>query len=318
MALLKIEKNGIKGEFLEFINSEKTRAYIKKSESKFFNQEILNTIVKGRLRYLLDDIKIGKNSDEKEINPYEIEMNIDDFLKLINSLSCLFVCNDEAINAIPASPTKKDVIFFWLLDLIYFSLAAQTNLLNIRGKGYLKDIEKMIKQTTFFLEKHFLQCNIADFFISKYLKDMKKDEREKIKDCGSFDIFLFLITRAYDFCFGERSDSDECGYLEFSWGFKYDNLKELSDYELFKRITSLDFDRNDLYTIIPLFKVLFKFISERESLKGEKELLNDLTKDLFLLNDTFKLGIREKIKKNEFNIAVKDGLNKYLKNQEKN
>ena len=98
MALLKIEKNGIKGEFLEFINSEKTRAYIKKSESKFFNQEILNTIVKGRLRYLLDDIKIGKNSDEKEINPYEIEMNIDDFLKLINSLSCLFVCNLSLIH----------------------------------------------------------------------------------------------------------------------------------------------------------------------------------------------------------------------------
>ena len=318
MALLKIEKNGIKEEFLNFINSEKTKAYIKKSETKFFNQELLNVVVTGRLSYFLDEIKIGKNSSEKEINPYEIEMNYDDFLKLINSLSCLFVCNDEAINVIPTSPTQKNIIFFWLLDLIYFSLASQADLKNIREKDYLKDIEKIIRQTTSFLEKHFLHCNIADFFINKYCQDLDKNKQDEAKNHNAFYIFLFLIVEAYDFCFDERLNKESCNYLEYTWGFKYDEVKNLSDYELFKHITSLDFDRNDLYTIIPLFKILDKLTSEKEALIKQKELLKDLTKDLILLNDTFKLGIRERIKTNEFNIAVKDGLNKYLKNQEKN
>ena len=318
MALLKIEKNGIKEEFLNFINSEKIRAYIKKSETNFFNQESLNVVVTGRLSYFLDEIKIGKNNSEKEINPYEAEMNNDDFLKLINSLSCLFVCNDEAIDAIPTPPTQKDVIFFWLLDLIYFSLASQANLKNIREKDYLKDVEKMIKQATSFLEKHFLHCNIADFFINKYCQDLNKDKQDEAKKHNGFYIFLFLIIQAYDFCFGERFNKDNCDYLECIWEFKYNEVKNLSDYELFKHITSLDFDRDDLYTIIPLFKILDNLTSEREMLIKEKEFLKDLTKDLFLLNDTFGLGIRERIKTNEFNIAVKDGLNKYLKNQEKN
>lgn len=318
MALLKIEKNGIKEEFLNFINSEKTRAYIKKSETKFFNQELLNVVVTGRLSYFLDEIKIGKNSSEKEINPYEVEMNDDDFLKLINSLSCLFVCNDEAINAIPTSPTQKDIIFFWLLDLIYFSLASQANLKSIREKDYLKDVEKMIRQTTSFLEKHFLHCNIADFFINKYCQDLNKDKRDEVKNHNAFYIFLFLIIKAYDFCFDKRLNKDDCGYLEYTWGFKYDEVKNLSDYELFKHITSLDFDRDDLYSIIPLFKILDNLTSERETLIKEKEFLKDLTEDLILLNNTFGLGIKERIKTNEFNIAVKDGLNKYLKNQEKN
>lgn len=318
MALLKIEKNGIKEEFLNFINSEKTRAYIKKSETKFFNQELLNVVVTGRLSYFLDEIKIGKNSSEKEINPYEAEMNNDDFLKLINSLSCLFVFNDEAINAIPTSPTQKDIIFFWLLDLIYFSLSSQANLKSIREKDYLKDIEKMIRQTTSFLEKHFLHCNIADFFINKYCQDLNKDKRDEAKNHNAFYIFLFLIIKAYDFCFGERSKKDVCGFLEYTLGFKYNEVKNLSDYELFKHITSLDFDRDDLYTIIPLFKILDNLTSERKTLIEEKEFLKNLTEDLILLNNTFGLGIKERIKTNEFNIAVKDGLNKYLKNQEKN
>lgn len=318
MPLLKIEKNGIKGEFLNFINSEKIRAYIKKSETKFFNQELLNVVVTGRLSYFLDEIKIGKNSNEKEINPYEIKMSKDDFLRLINSLPYFFAFKDKAINVIPTSPTQKDIIFFWLLDLIYFSLASQVNLKNIREKDYLGDVEKMIKQTTSFLEKHFLHCNIADFFISKYCQNLKKDKQEEVKNYNAFYIFLFLIIKAYDFCFDKRSEKDECCYLEYTWGFRYDDVKNLSDYELFKYITGLDFDRDDLSTIIPLFKILDNLVLEREKLTKEKESLKGLTEDLILLNNTFKLGIKERIKTNEFNIAVKDGLNKYLKKQEKN
>ncbi|MBF0983704.1 MAG: hypothetical protein HXK63_00950 [Campylobacter sp.] len=280
---LKRDLKGITDDFLELVKSEVIGAFLcDKNCILECSTDLLISLANGRLRYFLDEIKVDRIKSRKVSE---------------EDLSSIFAfCEFYHFDPYYGEPAPLDLFLSELLCLVNYSISTARGLNKKRDDKTAQQLQKYYNNTKNLIE-------------TQYLK-------EKIKDADKTRARLKML---YCFCF-ELSSNEQLEQIEtiekiFNFKFQIKN-GEIEPFT-FQQILGKDLTKYDFEYVLRLFDVLKSTQGQLWSYQNPRDEYEAINRLLRGLNEFFELGIKELIDSNEFNVAVREGLNEYLKKSKK-
>ena len=280
---LKRDLKGVTDDFLELVKSEVIGAFLcDKNCILECSTDLLIFLANGRLRYFLDEIKVDRIKSRKVSE---------------EDLSSIFAfCEFYHFDPYYGELAPLDLFLSELLCLVNYSISTARGLNKKRDDKTAQQLQKYYNNTKNLIE-------------TQYLK-------EKIKDADKTRARLKML---YCFCFEFSSDEqlEQIETIEKIFNFKFQIKNGEIEPFTFQQILGKDLTKYDFEYVLRLFDVLKSTQGQLWSYQNPRDEYEAINRLLRGLNEFFELGIKELIDSNEFNIAVREGLNEYLKKSKK-
>ncbi len=281
---LKRDLKGVTDDFLELVKSEAIGTFLRDKNCILeCSTDLLIFLANRRLRYFLDEIKVDRIKSRK--------VNEED-------LSSLFAfCEFYHFDPYYGELSPLDLFLSELLHLINYSISTNREVNKKRdNKAIAQQLQKYYNSTKKLIE-------------TQYLK-------EKIK---SVDKTRSRLKTLYCFCFEFSSDEqlEQIETIEKMFNFKFQIKNGKIEPFTFQQILGKDLTRYDFKYVLHLFDILQSTQGQLWTYQNPRDEYEAINRLLRGLNEFFELGIKELIDSNEFNIAVREGLNEYLKKSKK-
>ena len=281
---LKRDLKGVTDDFLELVKSEVIGAFLcDKNCILECSTDLLIFLANGRLRYFLDEIKADRIKSRKVSE---------------EDLSSIFAfCEFYHFDPYYGELAPLDLFLSELLCLVNYSISTARGLNKKRDDKTAQQLQKYYNNTKNLIE-------------TQYLK-------EKIKDVDKTRARLKML---YCFCFEFSSDEqlEQIETIEKIFSFKFQIKNGGIEHFTFQQILGKDLTKYDFEYVLRLFDVLHRTEGQLLYCGKPREEYGVINRLLNGLNVFFGFGIKELIDSNEFNIAIREGLAEYTKNQEKN
>ena len=283
---LKRDLKGVTDYFLELVKSEAIGAFLcDKNCILECSTDLLIFLANGRLRYFLDEIKADRIKSRKIS-----EEDLSRFFAFCEFYHFSPYDYEGELNSI-------DLFLNELLCLVNYSVLTAREISATRDGKKIKALQKYYRDTKKLIE-------------TQYLKEEIKDPRRT--ECR--------LKTLYTFCFELSNDEqlEQAQTIEKTFNFKFKiKNKEIEPFTFQQRLGK-DLTKYDINYVLCLFDVLHRTEGQLLSYSKPREEYEAINRLLNGLNVFFGLGIKELIDSNEFNIAIREGLAEYTKNQEKN
>lgn len=281
---LKRDLKGVTDYFLGLVKSEAIGAFLRDKNCILeCSTDLLIFLANGRLRYFLDEIKVDRIKSHKIS-----EEDLSSFFAF-----CEFYYFDPYCSDLD----PLDLFINELLCLVNYSILTAREINVTRDGKKIKALQKYYRDTKKLIE-------------TQYLKEEIKDPRRT--ECR--------LKTLYTFCFELSNDEqlEQAQTIEKTFNFKFQIKNGGIEPFTFQQILGKDLTKYDFEYVLRLFDVLHRTEGQLLYCGKPREEYGVINRLLNGLNVFFGFGIKELIDSNEFNIAIREGLAEYTKNQEKN